>query len=118
MSSVQVEIHREREREIETHDFVIFFLPSLTPSRSLPSHPSVDELLMKGVTVVVYTGQLDLIVDTMGRPLCNVNKRCNVDQGVWFFTYQTELSHILVLICLSGFIRMTSCEQAWVLYLT
>jgi serine carboxypeptidase 1 len=27
---------------------------------------TVDELLMKGVTVVVYTGQLDLIVDTMG----------------------------------------------------
>ena len=66
---------RDTQRERLRHMILLsfFFLPSLP--LPLPSHPSVDELLMKGVTVVVYTGQLDLIVDTMGRPLCNVNKR-------------------------------------------
>ena len=28
---------------------------------------AVDQLLMKGVKVVVYTAQLDLIVDTLGK---------------------------------------------------
>ena len=32
----------------------------------VPSSP-VDELLTMGVNVTVYTGQLDLIVDTIGK---------------------------------------------------
>ena len=30
---------------------------------------TVDKLLMNDIKVVVYTGQLDLIVDTMGKSL-------------------------------------------------